>query len=266
MQALQSASINGKQLGLIVDFTSLAADASGLGSVGHQVQHEVQASNAQVFGIRGAGCCGFHVALSLAQSFFCSNPNLEFALLVAADRANDSGRMCLPVSIMADAATAMVLARPGRASQRMGCVRAVMTQTSGRFSEVITADPETHHVNIDSATFESQIVPLHFVVLNRLLERTLKAADISRADIGAIVYPNTTLLDRASVARALGFDQRLLIGPGPRNLGHAFANDLLINAQPLFEPKSEVSRVHSAWLAAGSGFTWGAAIIDATRQ
>ncbi len=263
--ALQSAGITGKQLGLIVDFTSLAEDASSLGSLSHHVQHELQASHAQVFGIRGAGCCGFHVALSLVQSIFRSNADLNFALMVASDRANDAGRMCLPVSIMADASSAIVLARPELVSRRLGCVRAVMTQTSGRFSEVISADPATRTVNIDSAIFETQIVPLHFVMLSRLLERALKTAGLSRADIGAVIYPNTTLLDRTSVARALGFNQQMLLGPGPRNLGHAFANDLIINAQPLFQQVRDAQPVHSAWLAAGSGFTWGAAIIDATQ-
>jgi hypothetical protein len=69
-----------------------------------------------------------------------------------------------------------------------------------------------------------------------------------------------------SVARALEFDQKLLLGPGPRNTGHAFANDLLINGDSLFKLNTPEGRVHSAWLAAGSGFTWGAAIIDAICQ
>ena len=265
-RAIEAAGITGKQLGLIIDFTTLAEDASALGSLANHVQHTEQATSAFVLGTRGAGCCGFHAALTVAQAFFKSDPTLEFALLVAADRASEIGRMCLPVSIMADAASAMVLARPGNASRRIGCVRAVMTQTNGRFSEVIGADPATRQVVIDSATFETQIVPLHFVVLNRLLNKALKAAELSRADIGAIVYPNTTELDRMSVARALEFDQKLLLGPGPRNTGHAFANDLLINGDSLFKLNTPEGRVHSAWLAAGSGFTWGAAIIDAICQ
>lgn len=265
-RALDAAGIDGKKLGLIIDFTALAEDASDLGSLAHHVQHLVQATNAFVFGVRGAGCCGFHVALNVAQAFFSSDQRLQFALLVAADRAADSGRMCLPVSIMADAASAMVVARPGYVSHRVGCVRAVITQTSGRFSDVIATDPVTHHVVIDSGTFERQIVPLHFVVLNRLLDKALKATELTRADISAIVYPNTTLLDRMSVARALEFDPSLLAGPGPRNYGHAFANDLLINASSLLDRESRQGHVHSAWLAAGSGFTWGAAIIDGIGQ
>ena len=264
-RALEAAGITGKELGLIIDFTTFAEDVSPLASLANEIQHALNATNAFVLGTRGAGCCGFHVALRVAQSFFASDPALDYALLVASDRACSSGRVCLPISIMADAASAVVIARPGRALRRIGLIRAVMTQTVGRFSSVIGTEPGTPRVTVDPATFETQILPLHFVVLSRLLGKALRMAELSRADISALVYPNTTELDRRSVARALEFEERLLLGPGPRELGHAFANDLLINAKKWFDTDAPPSGVHSAWLAAGSGFTWGAAIIDAIR-
>jgi len=263
-RALEAAGIAGKDIGLIIDFTTFAEDTSPLASLANELQHALNATNAFVFGTRGAGCCGFHVALRIAQSFFASDPGLDYALLVASDRACASGRVCLPISVMADAASAVVIARPGRASRRIGLIRAVMTQTVGRFSGVIGTELGIPRVTVDPA-FETQILPLHFVVLSRLLAKALRVAELSRADISALVYPNTTELDRRSVARALEFEERQLLGPGPRDLGHAFANDLLINAKEWFHADPQASGVHSAWLAAGSGFTWGAAIIDAIR-
>ncbi len=264
-QALKRTELSGKDLGLVVDFSTFADDAPGIWSLGHDIQCHLQASDALVLGTRGSGCCGLHLALRTAQAFFCANADLDFALLVAADRAWDLGRACLPISIMADAASALVVARVGRAARRIGLVRAVTTQSSGRFVDVISTEREASAMSVDAGTFEQQILPLHFVMLNRVLGRALAAADLPHAAIEAVVYPNTTELDRHSVARALEFHPNSLFGPGPLHHGHAFANDLLINAQSLFDAARVRNTIHSAWLAAGSGFTWGAAIVNAVR-
>ena len=261
--ALLRAGIGGSKLGLIIDFSTFADDVPGIWSLGHDVQHALQASDALVISTHGSGCCGLHVALRTAQAYFSANPDLHFALLVASDRAQDEGRVCLPISIMADAASAIVLARGGRVERRIGLVRAVMTQSSGRFVDVIATERESAAVRIDSGAFERQILPLHFVMLNRTLDKALRAAGLPRDAVRAVIYPNTTELDRRSVARALDFDPKLLMGAGPRNSGHAFANDLLVNAQALFDSARADTCLHSVWLAAGSGFTWGAAIVDA---
>lgn len=262
VQALEQAELGGDALGLIVDFTTYAVDAPGIWSLGHDIQHFVQASDALVVGSQGSGCCGLHLALRVAQAFLATNSELQYALLIASDRAPDGGRVCLPISIMADAASAVVVARADLNSRRIGRVSAVMTQSSGRFANVLSAEHRPPRIVIDAAAFERHILPLHFVILNRVLSRALEAANLTASTIDALVYPNTTELDRLSVARALNFDPTCLVGPGPRNHGHAFANDLIINAQTLFRRENTAPPLHTAWLAAGSGFTWGAAIVD----
>ena len=261
-RALNAAELSGNQLGLIIDYTTFAADSPSIWSLGHDIQQCLSATDALVLGIRGSGCCGLHIALRTAQAFFASDPGLEFALLVASDRAPDGGRVCLPISVMADAASAIIVARPELRPNRIGRLRAVITQSSGRFVDVISSTSLPPAITVDSAKFEQQLMPLHFVVLSRLLTRALAAAELSQEAITALIYPNTSERDRQSFVRALDFDSSCLLGPGPVNHGHAFANDLVINAQALFASVGTRSCVHSAWLAAGSGFTWGAAIID----
>lgn len=261
-RALKAANLSGKHLGLIIDYTTFAADAPRIWSLGHDVQQFLGATDALVLGIRGSGCCGLHVALRTAQAFFASDPDLSFALLVASDRAPEGGRACLPISVMADAASALVVGRAEIAPARIGRLQSVITQSSGRFVDIIFASSVPPAITIDAEKFERQLLPLHFVVLSRLLARALAVANLSQAAISALIYPNTSELDRQSVVRALDFDPRCLWGPGPANHGHAFANDLLINAQVLFDSDRSRSCVNSAWLAAGSGFTWAAAIIS----
>jgi hypothetical protein len=120
-------------------------------------------------------------------------------------------------------------------------------------------------MRIDGQTFERQVLPVHFVLLHRLLARALRRVSLDLSNLRAFVYPNTTELDRKSIARGFQLDEALLVGPGPSRHGHAFASDLLINAESLLRSESEETRGPSAWLAAGSGFTWGAAIIEVGR-
>lgn len=256
------ARVNPREVGFIIDYSTYAVDAAVLWSLGHDIQNHIGASNAVVVGTRGSGCCGLHLAFCAAQAFLQSAPSSCVALLVASDRAPDTGRACLPVSVMADAASALVVTRADSPLLPIACVRAVAIQCSGRYVDVLTSTTGPAAISIDAAAVEQQLAPLHFVALNRVLSRSIEGSGMSKSDISALVYPNTTLLDRQSACRALNFDPSLLVGPGPSKLGHAFANDLVINAQCLLESRLTERRRCSAWLAAGSGFTWGSAVVE----
>jgi 3-oxoacyl-[acyl-carrier-protein] synthase III len=162
---------------------------------------------------------------------------------------------------MADAASALVVTRANELQTCLARVHTVQLHCDGRCVDVLASTSAQPSISISAATFEQQVAPVHFVLLNRVLSRALDCCRLSRNDISALVYPNTTLLDRQSAIRALDFGSCSLVGPGPTHLGHAFSNDLIINSRELLEAKTTHSR-YSAWLAAGSGFTWGAAIVE----
>jgi hypothetical protein len=112
---------------------------------------------------------------------------------------------------------------------------------------------------VDGASFEERILPLHFIMSHRVLVRALERAGKTLKDLRHLVYPNTTALDRTSVARSLGIGVEQLSGPGPRLLGHAFASDLVLNFPEL--PTNPGHAWCAALLAVGSGFNWGASIV-----
>ncbi len=112
---------------------------------------------------------------------------------------------------------------------------------------------------VDGRAFEERILPLHFIMSRRVLWRALRRANKQLEDVEHLVYPNTSALDRSSIARSLGLAAERLSGPGPRWLGHAFASDLVLNFPPLPGEPSPTWCV--ALLAVGSGFTWGAGIV-----
>jgi 3-oxoacyl-[acyl-carrier-protein] synthase III len=260
--ALERAGISPRALGLIVDYSTLATDTPEVWALSHYLQGALNAPAALALGTRGSGCAGLHLALLVTEALMQSRPEVDYALLVAADRAPDQGRCCLPISLMADAASALVVARTERHKERLGCIRGVMVEQCGKLANVLRAERTPLRMAIDGGAFERQVLPVHFVMLHRLLTRLSRRLDLSAKDITAYVYPNTTALDRTSIARGFDIPESALVGPGPRQLGHAFASDLLINAERLLLDNSEPGRKTSAWLAAGSGFTWGAAIIE----
>ena len=261
-QAVGRSDVDKRDFGLVIDYSTYAADVPVLWSLGHDIKEHVGITNALVLGARGSGCCGLHLALRTAQTFFAADSQLQAALLVASDRAPDGGRVCLPISVMSDAASALVVTRSHDQRHRIARLHAVTLQSSGRFVDVLASSSNPPAISIDAASFERHLMPLHFVALNRVLSRALDASRVSIESIADLIYPNTTQLDRQSACRALQFEPTQLSGPGPANLGHAFANDLIINAQSLFTREPGSSPRYSAWLAAGSGFTWGAAIIE----
>jgi 3-oxoacyl-[acyl-carrier-protein] synthase III len=261
-KALERAGLDASSLGLIVDFSTFAADCPRVWSLAHHLQGKLGASKAIALGMRGSGCAGLHFALLVAEAMLKAHPSLQYALLVAADRAPDAGRSCLPVSIMSDAASALVVGRAAQNPKRLGRIHSIVTEQQGKFAEMLVVNNHPFSMHIDAAAFERKVLPLHFVMLHRLLARALKTAHIDLAAITAYVYPNTTLLDRRSIARGMNVPESFLVGPGPTNLGHAFASDLVINTEAWLAQKHDTAQSFSAWLAAGSGFSWGAAVVE----
>ena len=118
---------------------------------------------------------------------------------------------------------------------------------------------EPPSIELDAASFETGILPLHFVMCHRVLAKALERAGRTRQQIRYLVYPNTSELDRQSIVRALGIPEDRLSGPGPKDLGHVFASDLLINWPEATHTLGEEECVVA--LSVGSGFTWGASVF-----
>jgi 3-oxoacyl-[acyl-carrier-protein] synthase III len=259
-RALREANVEASNVAFVLDYSTFASDRDSIWSLAHAVQFHIGAPGALALGIHGSGCAGLHAALLVASAMLQTCAPEKVALLVAADRAPSNGRSCLPISVMADAASAAVVALSNSAQPAIGRVRSVAMHQEGRFADVLVAQNHPPRMRIDAKTFESKLLPLHYVMLHRMLVRALRTAQMQRGDLEAVVYPNTSELDRSGVVRALGLAPSALVGPGPQQTGHAFANDMLINAGSWFNATPSVAR--SVWLAAGSGFTWAAAVVE----
>ena len=124
-KALDSAGVKTSSVRLIVDYSTLPGDRPGLWSLANRLQHELGCQDAATLSAQGSGCAGLHLALRTACALMRREPELEVALLVASDCVGSLGRCCLPVSILGDAASAVVLARsaPARGAVRILSVK-----------------------------------------------------------------------------------------------------------------------------------------------
>lgn len=259
LMALERANIEAARLTLILDFSTLPGDRPGIWSLAHKLQADLGCDEALPLSVTGSGCAGFFVALRLARAWLGAKSAEGAALLVASDRVAAGGRASLPISIMGDAASAVVVSANPRAMGPSVRVTGLCTTTLGMHHDIVTAQGSPPLIEVDAAAFEAKILPLHFVMCHRVLGRALAQAGRRLEDVEALGYPNTTELDRKSVTRALGMAPEKLTGPGPESLGHAFASDLVINF-PLLSDGSPFGC--AALLGVGSGFTWGACIIE----
>jgi 3-oxoacyl-[acyl-carrier-protein] synthase-3 len=260
-QALERARVAPEDVRLVIDYSTLAGDYPGLWSLANKVQADLGCADAATLTASGSGCAGLHLGLRVALAMMQSDPSLDVALLVASDCVGEKGRSCLPISILGDGASALVLGRGARAPETAPQILGLACSTLGVHQEVIRLEGTPPQLQIDGHRFESKVLPLHFVMSQRVLSRALVRAHKCVEDIDALVYPNTTILDRESVVRALGIAPERLSGPGPTELGHVFASDMVINLPPGLVSAAP-DRAHcTALLAVGSGFTWGACIV-----
>lgn len=257
--ALGLAEIAPSEVGVVVDFSTMYGDRPGIWSLANVVQGSLEGCEGAALSVSGSGCAGLHLALRVSAALLAQETSIRSALLVASDCVPRGSRCCLPVSIMGDAASALVLSTEPPSSGPAVVLRAVATTTMGRQQEVITAHGNPPVIEVDGGAFEAAVLPLHFFLCHRLLAQVLALSGKRLEDLDALVYPNTTALDRTSITRALGLRPDRLWGPGPDATGHAFANDMIINLP-------DFSRADApewcALLAAGSGFTWGAALVQ----
>jgi 3-oxoacyl-[acyl-carrier-protein] synthase III len=257
--ALERANVSSASVRLIIDHSTLPGDYPAIWSLASRVSSDLGATDAVTLGVHGAGCAGLLMALRTGCALLRAEPELAPALLVSADCVPDGGRCCLPISVMGDAASAVVLGTTLAAGRWAPRVLSVVTSSLGTHHAVIVGRGSPAMPEVDGATFEERILPLHFIMSQRVLVRALKRAGKNLQDLQHLVYPNTSVLDRASVARSLGIGFEHLSGPGPRLLGHAFASDLVLNFPEL--PANPGHAWCAALLAVGSGFHWGASIV-----
>ncbi|MCG6122720.1 MAG: hypothetical protein MEP57_08435 [Microvirga sp.] len=263
--ALAKAGIEAGELDAIIDFSTMPQRyVEPAWSMSNELQHLIGARNAFTLGYSGGGCANLLVAMKFASAMLRADADTRTILLVASDVALPGNRVIDredPFMVLGDGATAMIMRRDeGRAT-----LIDVALASEGRLHDArfIPGGGIRHPTRLD----------LHRLVLDRetiasvdrharardLAAGLLEARGVPLGDVAHVVTPNLSAEDVVSFAAALYGNA----APGLAtlaNLGHANANDFILNLARL-EEAGVVEGAYVLLASHGLGFLAGAALL-----
>ena len=260
-KAVADAGITGRDINLILDYSTWCSDSKGL-SFAHRLSADLGAETSMILSFKVGGCAGLHVAIKTAIGWMSIDERIRTVLMITGDAAPPGNRSLLPVTMHGDAGSAVILRREGTEGPLLLGVEAM---TLGHLHNAITLDRTNEKLDIvvDALCMQEQVMPVYFINMFQVIDKVLAATSLSLKDIDHFIYTNISLRDREAFCKMLGLPKGSLPSTPMREYGHTFASDLLINyvhmrRDGLIRPGQLL-----LFASAGIGFTWGATIARA---
>ena len=261
-KAVADAGVTGRDINLIVDYSTWNSENSRGLSFAHKLSADLGAETAMILSFKVGGCAGLHVALKTAIGWMSTDERIQTALLVTGDAAPPGNRSLLPITIHGDGGSAVVLRRDGPEGPLVLGVEAL---TLGHLHKAITMTRTNEKLDIvvDALCMEQQVMPVYFINMLQVIDRALATTSLTLNDIDHFIYTNISRRDREAFCKMLRLPKGSLPSTPMAEYGHTFASDLLINyvnmrRDGLIRPGQLL-----LFASAGIGFTWGATIARA---
>jgi 3-oxoacyl-[acyl-carrier-protein] synthase III len=261
-KAMAEAGITGRDLNLILDYSTWSSDNSRGLSFAHQLSVDLGAETSMILSFKVGGCAGLHVAIKTAIGWMSTDESIQTILLVTGDAAPPGNRSLLPITIHGDAGSAVILRRDGTQGPLLLDVEAL---TLGRLQNAITMARADGHLDIviDALCIEKEVMPVYFLNMLAVINKALEAAHLSLNDIDHFIYSNLSRRDREGFGKMVGLPTGGLPQTPMAEYGHTFASDLLINYVHMLRD-ARIRPGHLLMFAsAGIGFTWGVTLARA---
>jgi len=268
--ALADARVEGSDLDLIIDFTSIPEDfPAPTWSAAGRVQHELGAERAFATAVNTGGCASFHVALKSARAWMATNQAIRTVLLFSGDKTPALNKMYYPITVTCDGGSAAVL---GRGHDRR-VVLASEIVTAGQLHDVwyipgITrgepGEPITEkllYMRSDLQRFNENVIPINLFMFRRVMRTALKRAGLTFDDVDYYVYPTFSEWDQKSFCQGFSIPEDKIYTSGLARHGHLQENDMVIN----YDDAAKEGLIQAGDIVMvttnGAGFSWGAAVI-----
>lgn len=253
-EILQRRGLDGRQIGLLIDYSTVSKAANGL-SLCYRVQSHVGAEQALTLAIGNGSCISLQLALQTAAAFMRTHEAVRFALLFSEDRVRGR-RLQPPAHVLGDGASALLLERDVETQVILDTVHVSM----GKFCDVLGIN-HWQDENFDVEAFENRIVPLHYKITRDLVLAVLAKHGLTLDGVDVILYQNMSQNDYRGLAGALDVGLHRIYTDGLRGRGHIFGADLVIN---LFEA-GRAARLRpggrALLISSGAGFSWGVSLV-----
>jgi 3-oxoacyl-[acyl-carrier-protein] synthase III len=260
--AIAEAGITGKDINLILDYSTFPGENSQYLSLAHKLSAELGAETSLNLSFKAGGCGALHLAMKTALGWMSMDESIQTALLVTGDTAPAGNRSLLPVTVQGDAGSAVILRRQGTDGPLLLGVEAM---TLGHLHDAIALVKTNGHleIKVDAVCIENEVMPIYYLNLFRLVQKVLEASSLGLKDIDHFIYSNISQRDRDGFRRMVGLPEGGLPPTPMAEYGHTFASDLVINYVHL----RREGRIRPGQLllfaSAGIGFTWGVTLARA---
>ena len=206
------------------------------------LQSDFRLDKAIVIGLNQQACTGMLGSLRVAKMLLMSEPEIERALCVTADRFPQEALYEQSYNLISDGAAACVV------STSVGGFRLLAAHALTNGAMARASDDET--------------VGSCFSYTHRVIQETLLKAKLDIQDVSWIVPQNTNKKAWQILARLLKFDFERVFFPTIGEVGHVISGDNLINLKRLVDD-GRIERGQRALLfMAGYGLNWQCVIVE----
>src|SRR6202044_3231754 len=115
-KAIAEAGIKGRDINLILDYSTWSSESSQGLSFAHKLSADLGAETSMILSFKVGGCAGLHVAIKTAMGWMATDESIQTVLLVTGDAAPEGNRSLLPIAMHGDAGSALILRREGAES------------------------------------------------------------------------------------------------------------------------------------------------------
>jgi 3-oxoacyl-[acyl-carrier-protein] synthase-3 len=260
--AMSEAGVTGRDINLILDYSTFPGENSQYLSFAHKLSDELGAETSLNLSFKSGGCAGLHLAVKTALGWMSTDESIQTALLVTGDTAPAGSRSLLPVTVQGDAASAVILRREGTEGPSLLSVEAM---TLGHLHNAIAVVKTNGHleIKVDAACMENEVMPIYYLNLFWLVEKALAASSLRLKDIEHFIYSNISQRDREGFRKMVGLPEGGLPTTPMAEYGHTFASDLVINYVHMRRESTIRPGQLLLFASAGIGFTWGVTLARA---
>ncbi len=100
-KAIAEAGIKGRDINLILDYSTWSSDSSQGLSFAHKLSADLGAETSMILSFKVGGCAGLHVAIKTALGWMSTDESVQTVLLVTGDAAPEGNRSLLPITMHA---------------------------------------------------------------------------------------------------------------------------------------------------------------------
>jgi 3-oxoacyl-[acyl-carrier-protein] synthase-3 len=246
-RVLESADIDSGSIGAVVLFHTFYLLAAGIPHLVSELQKQLNLRNSVGFSVTGQHCASIVSALRIARNMLAAGSAAN-VLLVGADYFGGSlVRELSDISLQGEAASAALMVRHAARNR----IVALSNYADGSFYQGAAAGPERFRA------FDN----VYFLILCRLIRRTLDKCKLTLQDISLIIPHNVNCSSWIRIAAMLKIPETKVFMKNVAKCGHLCSSDWIANlteaaADHALEPGDLILLV-----TVGLGAGWGCMVI-----